>query len=70
MIRTAMVLGDCTNEKTNSEIIESCEKEIDKANWRISLRRGTKTADEVFVAQLQKRIALLQEVIAHARKGL
>ncbi|SCY75342.1 GNAT family N-acetyltransferase [Butyrivibrio sp. INlla14] len=69
MIRTAMVLGDCTNEKTNSEIIESCEKEIDKANWRISLRRGTKTADKVFVAQLEKRIALLQEVIEHARKG-
>lgn len=69
MIRTAMVLGDCTHEKTNSEIIESCEKEIDKARWRISLKRGTRTADEVFVGLLEKRIALLEEVIAHARKG-
>ena len=69
MIRIAMALGDCTNEKTNSEIIESCEKEIDKARWRMSLKRGTKTADEIFVGLLEKRIALLEEVIAHARKG-
>ena len=69
MIRTAMALGNCTNEKTNSEIIESCVKEIDWAMWRISLKRGTKTADEIFVAQLEKRIALLQEVIAQAKKG-
>lgn len=69
IIRTAMAIGDCTHEKTNVEIIESCEKEIDRAKWRISLKRGTKTADEIFVGNLEKRIALLQEIIAQARKG-
>lgn len=69
MIRIAMALDSCVREKTNVEIIEACEEEIDTANWRISLKRGTKTADEWFVRLMRKRISLLEEIIAQAKKG-
>ena len=69
IIRTAMVLGDCVHEKTNSEIIEECDKAIEKAEWLKTLKRGTKTAKEMFDKVCDKRIGLLKEILAQARKG-
>lgn len=69
MIRTSMVLGDCVNEKTNQEIILSCNRAIDKAKWIMSLRRGTRTAQNMINENGRKRIALLQDILAQAKKG-
>lgn len=69
IIRISMALGSCVHEKTNVEIIESCQKAIDLANWHKTLKRGTKTADELFKALCDKRISLLQEIIDQANKG-
>ena len=44
IIRTAMVMGGTVFEKTNVEIIESCEEAISNAKWLMNLPRGTKTA--------------------------
>lgn len=70
MIRTAMLLGDCVNEKTNQEIIASCSQAIDSANWIMSLPRGTRTAQDMINENCRKRIALLQDILAQANKGL
>lgn len=69
IIRTSMVLGDCVHEKTNVEIIESCDKAIEKTMWLMSLKRGTKTAKDMIEKVCMKRIGLLQEIQAQARKG-
>jgi len=70
IIRTAMVLGDCVFEKTNSEILEECNKALEKAFWLKSLKRGTRTAKEMFDRVCDKRIALLNEIISQAKKDL
>jgi uncharacterized protein len=69
IIRTSMVLGDCVHEKTNSEIIDECNKAIEKAEWLKSLKRGTRTAKEMFDRVCDKRIGLLKEILDQARKG-
>lgn len=69
MIRTSMLLGNCVNGKTNKEIIVSCNHAVDIANWTMSLRRGTRTAQNMINKNCQKRITLLQDIIAQARKG-
>ncbi len=69
MIRTSMLLGDCVNEKTNKEIIASCNQAIDAANWIMSLRRGTRTAQDMINEICKKRIALLQDILTQANKG-
>ena len=69
MIRTAMLLGDCVNEKTNQEIIPSCNQAIEVANWIMSLPRGTRTAQDMINKNCRRRIALLQDILAQANKG-
>lgn len=69
MIRTAMLLGSCVNDKTNREIIASCNQAIDLTNWIMSLRRGTKTAQDMITANCKKRINLLQDILAQVNKG-
>lgn len=69
MIRTAMLLGDCVNEKTNQEIIASCNQAIEGANWIMSLPRGTRTAQDMINENCRKRIALLRDILAQANKG-
>lgn len=69
IIRTAMVMGGTVFEKTNVEIIESCEEAISNAKWLMNLPRGTKTAETLLKNNLNKRIDLLNEIIAQARKG-
>lgn len=69
IIRTSMVLGDCVFEKTNEEIIASCKKEIQKAEWIKSLTRGTKTAREMIQDNCNKRISLLNDIIRQSEKG-
>ncbi len=69
IIRISMTLGSCVHEKTNVEIIESCQQAIDLANWYKTLKRGTNTANELFQGLCDKRISLLQEIIAQAKKG-
>ena len=69
IIRISMTLGSCVHEKTNVDIIDSCQKAIDLANWYKSLPRGTKTANELFQSLCDKRISLLQEIIDQAKKG-
>ena len=69
IIRIAETLGECTHEKANAGMIESCEAAIEHANWLMSLKRGTKTAEERMNALLSRRIGLLKEVMAQARKG-
>jgi uncharacterized protein len=70
IIRTSMVLGDCVYEKTNCEIIEACNEAIKKAEWLKSLKRGTKTAREMFDRVCEKRIGLLKEILDQANKDL
>jgi len=69
MIRTAILLGNCVNGKTNKEIIESCNHAIDVTNWMMSLQRGTRTAQNMMNENCQKRIALLQDILVQADKG-
>ncbi len=69
MIRTAMLLGDCVYEKTNQEIIASCNQAIDGAKRIMSLQRGTRTAQNMINENCQKRIVLLQDILAQAKKG-
>lgn len=69
MIRTSMLLGKCVNEKTNEEIIASCNHAIDVTKWIMSLQRGTRTAQNMINEKCQKRIALLQDVLVQANKG-
>lgn len=69
IIRTAMVMGGTVFEKTNVEIIESCEEAISNAKWLMNLPRGTKTAEILLKNNLNKRIDLLNEIITQARKG-
>ncbi|MCR5754708.1 MAG: HAD-IA family hydrolase [Acetatifactor sp.] len=69
IFRTAMAAGDCVHEKTNSEIIESCNAAIEKAKWVMSLKRGTKTAKQMMDANLEKRISILEDILRQAKKG-
>ncbi|MBO4679258.1 MAG: HD domain-containing protein [Lachnospiraceae bacterium] len=69
IIRIAETLGECTHEKASAGMIESCNKAIDHAKWLMGLKRGTKTAKERMNALLSRRITLLEEVIAQAKKG-
>ena len=69
MIRTAIIIGDCVREKNNTEIMELCRGEINKAKWVMSLQRGTKTAKEMMNAQCMKRISLLEDIVKQAQKG-
>ena len=69
MIRTAMILGDCTHEKTNAEILRCCEQQIESAKWSLALKRGTRTAEKMIREDCEKRIALLQDLIRQAKKG-
>lgn len=69
IVRTSMVLGNCVHEKTNEEIIACCKKEIQKAEWVMSLPRGTKTAKELMNSNCSKRIGLLNDIIRQAQKG-
>lgn len=69
MIRTSMLLGNCVNGKTNEEIRASCEQAVDVANRIMSLQRGTRTAQRMINENCQKRIALLQDILAQADRG-
>ncbi len=55
---------------SRQEIIEACNHAIDAANWVMTLKRGTRTAQKIMNESCQKRIALLQDVLAQAKKGL
>lgn len=69
IIRIAMSMGSSVHEKTNVEIIESCQKQIDIARWYMTLPRGTKTAKDMMDKELIQRIELLEQIIAQAKKG-
>ena len=69
MIRTALLLGKCVDEKTNEEIIASCSRLIDLTNWALTLKRGTQTAQNMMNENCRKRITLAQEILAQAKKG-
>lgn len=69
MIRTSMLLGNCVEDKTNKEIIEACNHAIDRTNWIMALQRGTGTAQKMMQENCQRRIALLQDILAQANKG-
>ena len=69
IIRIAMAMGSSVHEKTNVEIIESCQKQIDIARWYMTLPRGTKTAKDMMDKELTQRIELLEQIIAQAKKG-
>ena len=69
IIRTAMAMGSSVHEKTNVEIIESCNKQIEIARWMMTLKRGTKIAKTMMDKELTQRIELLEQIIAQANKG-
>ncbi len=69
MIRTALLLGKCVDEKTNEEIIASCNRLIDLTNWALTLKRGTQTAQNMMNENCRKRIALAQDILTQAKKG-
>lgn len=69
IIRTAMLLGECVNDKPYEEILESCDRAIDEAKWFMSLKRGTQTAQKLIQKECRHRISLLQEMKEQAKKG-
>lgn len=69
VIRIALIAGSCVREKSNKEIIESCQKEIYRAAWQKTLRRGTETAEKLIGDFCDKRMALLEEIVNQAKKG-
>ena len=66
----AAVVAEAEGLPNDDLIIASCSQAIDSANWIMSLPRGTRTAQDMINENCRKRIALLQDILAQANKGL
>ena len=72
MIRTAMLVGNCVNDKgtasvipmCSADIVKNCKKAIDKTRRQLTYPRGTQTAKVLFTQLAEKRIALLSDILA------